>query len=206
MNNSPNLTDIYNSQNIQKKINDILDNNKIDDLERFLDKRKNLNNTNSMLIYIYHTLQTAGILTTTLATGYNLQYLIWIGIGLNCGALLVNIYEQINNTMLNKLLNNIKLIKDNKYVDEDSLVDIQMSSNNQNIGLNQSIKNRHQLNNPFLNNNQYSYSKFNNSEVNNSEVNNSKVNNSEVNNSEVNNSEVNNLEVNNSEVNNTEVN
>lgn len=190
MNNSPNVTDIYNSQNIQKKINDILDNNKIDDLERFLDKRKNLNNTNSRLIYIYHALQTAGILTTTLAAGYNLQYLIWVGIGLNCAASLINIYEQINNTLLNKLLNNIKLIKDNKYVDEDSLVDIEMSSNtnNQNISSNQLIKNTHQINNPFLNNNKYSYNNkpnFNNLHINNSEVNNSDVNNSEVNNSEV---------------------
>ena len=187
MNNLSNVNDINNSQNIQKKINDILDNNKIDDLERFLNKRKNLNNTNSRLIYIYHALQTAGILTTTLAAGYNLQYLIWVGIGLNCGASLVNIYEQINNTMLNKLLNNIKLIKDNKYVDEDSLVDIEMSSNNQNISSNQSIKNTHQMNNPFLKNNKYSYNlpNFNSLSINNSEVNNSEVNNSEVNNSKV---------------------
>jgi hypothetical protein len=117
--------------NIQQKINDMFDNNKIEDLQRFLDKRKNLNNTNSKLIYIYHALQSAGILITTIAAGYKLEYLIWVGVGFNCAASLINIYEQINNTMLNKLLNNIKLIKDNKYVDEDSLIDSEMISNNQ---------------------------------------------------------------------------
>lgn len=137
------LSNINDTQNIQKKINDLFDNNKLDDLERFLDKRKNLNNINSKLIYIYHLFQSAGILTTTIAAGYDLRYLIWVGVGLNCIAELINIYEQINNTMLNKLLNNIKLIKDNKYIDEDALVDIEMSSNtnNQNNGSNQSIKN-----------------------------------------------------------------
>jgi hypothetical protein len=125
MDNLSNTNDI----SIQKRINDLLDKNKIEDLERFLDKRKNLNNTNSKLIYIYHALQTAGILITTLAAGYNLQYLIWIGVGLNCCASLINIYEQINNTILNKLLNNIKLIKDNKYIDEDPFIDIEISSN-----------------------------------------------------------------------------
>jgi hypothetical protein len=131
--NNLDINDIYNnSQNIQKKINDLLDNNKISDLERFLNKRKNLNDTNSKLIYIYHALQSAGILITTIGTGYNIQYLIWIGIGLNSGAALISIYEQINNTMLNKLLNNIKLIKDNKYIDEDAFVDIEITSNTNN--------------------------------------------------------------------------
>ena len=195
MNNALNINDINSSINIQKKINDILDNNKIDDLERFLDKRKNLNNTNSKLIYIYHALQTFGILTTTLAAGYNLQYLIWVGIGLNCCASLINIYEQINNTMLNKLLNNIKLIKDNKYIDENSLVDIEMSSNtnNQNISSNQLIKNTHQITNPFLNNNKYSYKNqpnFKNLHINNQEINNSEVNDTEVDDSDVNDSDV----------------
>jgi hypothetical protein len=188
--NSLNVTEIYNSQNIQKKINDILDNNKIDDLLKFLNKRKNLNNTNAKLIYIYHALQNLGILTTTLALGYNLQYLIWIGIGMNCAASLINIYEQLNNTMLNKLLNNIKLIKDNKYIDEDSFVDIEMLSNinNQNISSNQLIKNTHKIN---FNKSNFNKSNFNKPNFNNSDVNNSDVNNSDVNNSDVNNSDVN---------------
>ena len=204
MNNSSNVNDTSNSHNIQKKINDIFDNNKITDLERFLDKRKNLNNTNSKLIYIYHALQSAGILTTTIAAGYDLRYLIWIGVGLNCAASLINIYEQINNTMLNKLLNNIKLIKDNKYVDEDSLVDIEMPSNtnNQNINSNQSIKNIPQINNPFLNNNQYSYNnipQFNNRDIINKPINNTDVINTTINNTDVINTPIN------SELNNTNI-
>jgi hypothetical protein len=147
MDNSISTDNLSNKENIQKKINDILDNNKLSDLERFLNKRKNLNETNSKLIYIYHALQSAGILTTTLAAGYNLQYLIWIGVGLNCLASLINIYEQINNTLLNKLLNNIKLIRDNKYIDEDSFIDIEIQSNSNNIiqsmKINNSEKNKY---------------------------------------------------------------
>ena len=117
---------------VNEQVNTLLGKNKISDLERFLEKRKNLNETNSKLIYIYHALQSSGIFVTTFATGYKLEYLIWVGIGLNCIASLINIYEQINNTMLNKLLSNIKLIKDNKYIDEDILVNVDNSSQKKN--------------------------------------------------------------------------
>ena len=115
--------------NIKKNINEIIDNNKINDLERFLDSRKKLNNINIRLIYMYHAFQTTGILITTIGTGYTLEYLIWTGIGFNCIASLINIYTHINDSILNKLLNNIKLIKDDKYIDENNLVDIEMFSN-----------------------------------------------------------------------------
>ena len=119
----------YYIMSAQQRINDILNNNKINDLERFLDKRKNLNITNTRLIYLYHAFQSAGILTTTIGTGYTLGYLIWIGIGFNCIASLINIYTHVNDSLLNKLLNNIKLIKDDKYIDENSLIDIEILSN-----------------------------------------------------------------------------
>jgi hypothetical protein len=110
--------------NIKEKIIEILNHNKLSDLKNFLSKRKNLNQANTILTYLYHAFQTSGILTTTIAAGYNYRYLIWIGVGLNCTASLINIYVHLNDSMLHKLLNNIKLIKDDKYIDEDSIIDI----------------------------------------------------------------------------------
>jgi hypothetical protein len=112
--------------NIKNKIIEILNNNKLNDLQNFLSKRKRLNTVNTILTYLYHAFQTSGILTTTIAAGYNYRYLIWIGVGLNCTASLINIYVHLNDSILHKLLNNIKLIKDDKYIDEDSIIDINM--------------------------------------------------------------------------------
>jgi hypothetical protein len=110
------MTDI--GQQIQK----ILDDNKINDLRRFIDKRQCLNAANLYLNYIFHLLQSAGILTTAVASGYSIPYLVWVGIGLNIIATLINIYEQTNNNISKRLLSNIQAIKNGTYVDEDVLV------------------------------------------------------------------------------------
>lgn len=107
---------------ISKKIQTILDNNKINDLERFIDKRQCLNTANLYLNYIFHLLQSAGILTTAIASGYSLAYLVWVGIGLNVVATLIHIYEQTNNNISKRLLSNIEAIKNGSYIDEDVLV------------------------------------------------------------------------------------
>ena len=119
-----------NNNNIMNKIKKILEDNKIDDLNRFLAKRKCLNNCNMFLVYIFHTIQSAGILTTTIATGYDIKYMIWIGVGLNILASLINIFENINNTMSKKLLKSIEAINNNNYLDEDTIVNIEKDSSN----------------------------------------------------------------------------
>ena len=112
---------------ITQKIQTILDNNKISDLERFISKRQCLNSANLYLNYIFHLLQSAGILTTAIASGYSLAYLVWVGVGLNIVATLIHIYEQTNNNISKRLLSNIEAIKNGSYIDEDVLVPTSVS-------------------------------------------------------------------------------
>lgn len=106
------------SDPMQSQIDDILNQNKVDDLKRFLAKRQCLNKTNVCLNYLFHFIQSAGIFTTTLAAGYNIKELVWGGIALNIVASLINIFEQTNNTLSKRLMKDIVAIKQGKYVDE----------------------------------------------------------------------------------------
>ena len=114
---------IEKNRDITIEIQTIFDNNKINDLNRFLSKRQCLNTTNSYLIYLFHLVQSAGILTTSVAAGTNNTEMVWVGIGLNIFATLINVYEKTNNSISSKLLNDIKLIKDNHYVDEGEFIE-----------------------------------------------------------------------------------
>jgi len=121
--------DLEKNRDISLEIQTIFDNNKINDLHRFLKKRQCLNTTNTYLVYLFHLLQSAGILTTSVAASSNNTQLVWIGIGLNIFATLINVYEKTNNSISAKLFNDIKLIKKNNYVDEGEFVD----TGNQNV-------------------------------------------------------------------------
>ena len=110
--------------NINIEIQEILENNKVADLKRFIKKRQRLNSCNVCLSYLYYLVQSVGILTTTIGTGYEVKELIWTGIGVNILASLIHSYEQINNNISIKLLKNIENIKKNNYIDEDVLIDI----------------------------------------------------------------------------------
>ncbi len=105
------------------RINKIFEENQFNDLIRFMKKRQCLNTSNMYLKYLFHLIQAAGILTTTIATGYNYTYLIWVGVGMNVTASLIHSLEQINNSMSKKLLKDILAIKENKYVDEGVLIE-----------------------------------------------------------------------------------
>jgi hypothetical protein len=127
-----------NTNNISLEIQNILDKNKLEDLNTFLKKRKCLNNTNSYFIYFFHFFQSAGILTTSFAAGNNNKNIVWIGITLNFLATLISIYEKINNSLLKKILNDIKLIKDGTYIDESELInsdDLNKNTDLQNMKL-----------------------------------------------------------------------
>ena len=104
------------------KVRQMLEDNKVNDLRRFIDKRQCLNSANMYLIYIFHVLQAAGILTTSVAAGYSIKELVWIGVGLNVLATLITVFEQTNNNISKKLLQNIEAIQIGKYIDEDTLV------------------------------------------------------------------------------------
>ena len=124
-------TELDKTRDITMEIQTIFDNNKINDLHRFLNKRQCLNTTNTYLIYLFHLVQASGILTTSIAAGTSNTELVWIGVGLNIFATLINVYEKTNNSISAKLLSDIKLIRDNHYVDEGEFIDTG-NQNNQN--------------------------------------------------------------------------
>ncbi len=117
-----------NKESVSIQIKKIFEENVVDDLKRFIEKRQCLNNMNMVLIYLFHIVQSAGILTTTIATGYNIREYIWIGVGLNVLASLINAFEQTNNNISKKLLQDIQSIKDGKYVDEGIVIESKKSS------------------------------------------------------------------------------
>ena len=122
------MGDLINN-NVSIQIEEIFENNKIEDLKRFIKKRQSLNSCNICMSYLYYFVQSVGILTTTIGTGYNIKELIWTGIGVNVMAALIHSYEQINNNISIKLLKNIENIRKNNYVDEDVLVDLSEDNN-----------------------------------------------------------------------------
>jgi hypothetical protein len=107
---------------ISVQVQNILDNNVVGDLKNAIAKRKCLNTSNMVFVYIFHVVQTAGILVTTVGAGYNDKKLVWVGAGLNALATLIHVYENINNGMSKRLLSDIKSIKAGTYVDEGELV------------------------------------------------------------------------------------
>jgi hypothetical protein len=100
-----------------------LNNNKIEDLKKFLEKRNCLNNTNQILNYLFHVIQSAGVLTTTIAAGYNIKELVWVGVGMNILASLINIFEKTNDSISKRMFKNIQAIKNGTYIDEGMLID-----------------------------------------------------------------------------------
>jgi hypothetical protein len=112
------------------EIKKIFDNNKLIDLKRFLSSRKKLNKCNSFYIYLFYIVQSLSTFTIAIASGYDIKYLNFIGLGLQMLATLIIAYEKINNNMLKVLLNNIKNINNGTYIDEDQLVELDMYGKN----------------------------------------------------------------------------
>jgi hypothetical protein len=106
-----------------QKVDDVFDQNKLRDLSSILSQRHCLNRCNMCLNYTFHLVQAAGILTTTVATGYNERFYIWVGVGLNLMASLINVYEKTNSETLKRLMKDLKAIKNNTYIDEGELVE-----------------------------------------------------------------------------------
>jgi hypothetical protein len=109
--------------NIDHEIEKIFSENRLEDLKKFLARRKCLNVTNMGFDYAFHTVQTAGIIITTIAAGYDKKFLVWVGAGISAFASLIKVFESSNNAMLKKLLGDIKSIREGTYVDEGSLVE-----------------------------------------------------------------------------------
>lgn len=111
------------NKNIDKQIQQIFENNKLIDLQAFIKRKTYLNETNMWIMYVFHILQTSGIVCTTISAGYNDLNMIWLGVCLNASASLLSIYEKNNNAIIKKLSREIIFIKKGTYVDENVLVD-----------------------------------------------------------------------------------
>ena len=106
---------------IASEIQAIFEKNKLSDLKEFVSKRKCLNEFNMALMYLFHIVQSAGILTTTIAAGYDMKELVWIGVGINIVASLINIFEKTNAGISKRLLKDIEAIRDGSFVDQSDL-------------------------------------------------------------------------------------
>lgn len=107
------------------EIKELFEKNEVDDLKRFMGKRQHLNKCNGYLVYIFHMIQSAGILSTSIAASNNDKRLIWLGVGLNMIAGIIQVFEKINDAQMKKLMNDIKMIKSGAYVDESPIVDVE---------------------------------------------------------------------------------
>jgi len=109
------------SSAVSVEIQSILEKNKLEDLKEFINKRKCLNSCNMALIYLFHIVQSAGILTTTVAAGYEMKEIIWVGVGLNILASIINAFEKTNSSISKGLLKDIQAIRDGTFVDESNI-------------------------------------------------------------------------------------
>ena len=62
--------------------------------------------------------------TTTIAAGYDMKNIVWVGAGLNALAAMIHIFEKMNESLVNQYGRDIENIRDNKYLDE-STIDIE---------------------------------------------------------------------------------
>jgi hypothetical protein len=110
-------------EQIENEIKTIFNQNKIQDLKKFIAKRNCLNISNQVMNYLFHIVQSAGVLTTTIAAGYNMKELVWVGVGMNILASLINVFEKTNDAISKRLLKDIHAIKNGTYVDEGMMIE-----------------------------------------------------------------------------------
>jgi len=106
---------------VADQIKEIMEGHTIDELKSLMARRRRLNRCNVAMIYLFHLVQSAGIMTTTIATGYNYTYLIWVGVGLNILASLLNVYEKTNAHLLKTYMKDIDEIKNGQFEDEEAV-------------------------------------------------------------------------------------
>ena len=100
------------------KINNIINQNKVDDLLRFMNKRQNINCSNQFLGYLFYAIQTISVFGNSLGQYTQNDYLIWSSIGLTGVGTLIHAIINSNNKINTSLMANIKAIHGNSYIDE----------------------------------------------------------------------------------------
>jgi len=106
------------SLEIERQVYQILSANRVSDLNKFLDKRRNLNRSNQLLNYIFYFIQSSSIVLTSIGQAYSNPYCIWSGVVLSSLSAVIHHWESTNTRISKILLKNIKSIKDNTYIDE----------------------------------------------------------------------------------------
>ena len=129
------------------KIQSILNNNKIEDLERFLKQRSCINSSNQYLSYLFYMFQAVGVFLVSIGNSYKNDYSIWSGVGLNSLASFIYIVINSNHKINTSLLNNIKKIKMNDYIDEEELdaIDKKTESNIERVIEERNIKDQSEV-------------------------------------------------------------
>lgn len=114
MDDAPIITDEFTAI----KIKNIINQNKVDDLLRFMNKRQNINCGNQVLGYGFYVIQSVAVFTSSLGQYLDNTYLIWSGIGLTSIGTLVHAIINSNNKINTSLMTNIKAIHAGNYIDE----------------------------------------------------------------------------------------
>jgi len=115
---------------MDKSIQDLLEKNKVQDLENFLNRRHTLNKCNSTMIYLFHIVQSLGILSSSYSASTGNPNFLWAGIGLNMFASIIQIYEKINSDQMKKIYMDIQAIKNGTYLDETPYVEMESGQKN----------------------------------------------------------------------------
>jgi hypothetical protein len=113
------------AKNIPAQIKHIFDNNVISDLQRFMKKRQCLNETNMVLVYLFHIVQSLGILSSSYSASTGDPNFLWAGIGLNMFASIIQIYEKINSDQIKRIYMDIQAIKNGTYLDESQYLEME---------------------------------------------------------------------------------
>ncbi len=82
------------------------------------------------MLYMFHIMQSTGILISTIAAGNDMKVLMWIGVSFNCVASLIAIFEKNNVSISKKLMRDIETIKNRTYIDE-SVLESDVENGNQ---------------------------------------------------------------------------
>ena len=117
------------NNNSSLQINNILNTNKLINLKLILKKKRYLSNCNYVFVYLFFIFQIIGILSITISNIYNNTYILCIGVSLIILAMAIYIFEKINNIKLKIIMRDIKLIKNDIYVNEDENLDKDIEEN-----------------------------------------------------------------------------
>jgi len=112
-------------------IQQVIENNKLEDLQTFIKRRHFLNRCNTGMVYLFHIVQSLGILASSYSASTNDTNFLWAGIGLNMFASVIQIYEKINNDQMKKIYMDIQSIQNGTYLDESPFVELELSSKQQ---------------------------------------------------------------------------